>query len=325
VRANNLNSEETVVPARANTEPIVVVCAADDRYSMPLAVTIRSALEHLRADRQMMLFILDGGIETPNKQKILQSLSSEQCEVTFISISNADIEGLEVLSGLIDHVSIASYYRLLIANFIPERFDKAIYLDCDLVVKGDLSQLWEISLGDNYALAAQDTWTHFASQGLLNYHQLGIAADAKYFNAGVLVINLKKWRTDRISIKAVEYLQQNRKYIQWHDQDVLNALFASRWGVLDPRWNVPVFLLFNGESVRATSPFTSDIYRSVIAEPYIIHYTTERKPWNSRHTHCPEHFCHYVDMTAWKGWRLTIGRLIGLKLKREVRKFMAAN
>lgn len=65
-------------------EPIVVVCAADDKYAMPLAVVARSALENLKSDRKMILFVIDGGITTFNKRKILRSLDSSRCEVTFI-------------------------------------------------------------------------------------------------------------------------------------------------------------------------------------------------------------------------------------------------
>lgn len=304
-------------------EPLVLVCAADNLYAMPLAVTVRSALENLKSDQQVILFILDGGIKDRNKRKILNSLSSEKCEVTFLSVSGSLVEGVEnrhFETGT-KHLPIVAYYRLLIPDLLPDHYEKVVYLDCDLVVKGDLGQLWQINLEEHYALAVQDMWTHSVSHpaGLLNYQALGIPSDAKYFNSGVLVINLKKWRADQISAKAIDYLQHNREYVRWHDQDVLNALLAGQWGELDPRWNVNIFL-FSGDSAQKNSPFSDDVYNDIIRDPYIIHFTSGDKPWVSPHAPCNEHFFHFVDLTSWSGWRPTRWTRLWMKLVRKVQK-----
>lgn len=309
-------------------EPIVVVCAADDNYAMQLAVTGRSALVNLKGDRKILLFIIDGGIKNHNKQKILKSLNSQKCEVKFVSIPEFLLRNIEEVhmdsEGLItkaEYVSIASFYRLLIPELLSDKFEKAIYLDCDLVVRGNLEQLWQTDLGDNYLLAAQDTWIPYisSSTGLLNYQKLGISPDLKYFNAGVLVINLKKWRTDSISAKSLKYFKQNLEYVGWYDQGILNALFAGQWGELDPRWNYSPSSVY-GYSSWKDSPFSEEVYNNLIHDPYIIHYVSNKKPWTSRHTLLKEYFFEYVDMTAWYGWRLTIWRRFWLRLIHESRK-----
>lgn len=99
-----------------------------------------------------------------------------------------------------------------------------------------------------------------------------------------------------------------------HDQDVLNVLFADRWGELDPRWNLSAT---NCGGYWQECPFSEDDYNAMVGDPYIIHYTTEKKPWTSRHTLCKGYFFNYVDMTEWSGWRLTVWRRIWLKLIRE--------
>ncbi|MBS9386954.1 MAG: glycosyltransferase family 8 protein [Dolichospermum sp. BR01] len=303
-------------------EPIVVVCAADDNYAMPLAVTVRSALVNLKSQRKILLFIIDGGIKSHNKQKIIKSLNSENCAIQFIPKPVSWLEKIE-FNNLEknydqDHflsASGATYYRLMIAEMLPKEFDKAIYLDCDLVVKGDLEELWETDLVEYHILAApdlivQDVWS---SAELPNYKDIGIS-QAKYFNAGVLVINLKKWRDDKIAIKSIEYLKQNKQYIRFHDQDVLNALFVDKWGELNPRWNVMSSITAFYPSWE-NSPFSEEVYNTLIRQPCIIHYLTGVKPWTSRHTLLKEYFFEYVDMTAWSGWRLTIWRRIWRKLK----------
>jgi len=309
-------------------ESIIVVCAADNNYSMPLAVTMRSAIENLKDNCKIIFYIIDGGITNLNKQKILKSLILGRCEVKFVSMPDYLLRDIQEAHKTLEsanrriksHITIASFYRLIISELLPNNVEKVIYLDCDLVVKGDLGQLWQSDIENSYMLATQDTWIQYVSNpyGLLNYQELGIPSDLKYFNAGVLLINLKKWRTDNISAKAITYLKQNREYIRWHDQDVLNALLYGQWGELGPRWNLSA-TIFGGYWKEC--PFTEEVYNAVIMEPNIIHFTTEKKPWTSRHTLCKEYFYYYLDMTAWSGWRLTVWRRLWLRLKPLILKY----
>jgi lipopolysaccharide biosynthesis glycosyltransferase len=197
-----------------------------------------------------------------------------------------------------------------------------IYLDCDLIVKGDLGQLWDIDLGSNYVLAAQDTWIHSAKDVIPNYQQLGISSRANYFNAGVLVINAKKWRKEAFFDKCVEYLNYNMDTLLHGDQDILNALSVGQWGELDPRWNVTARVY--EYSSWEESPYSEDVYNNLInKDPYIIHFVSGEKPWNSRNVPLEEHFFHYVDMTAWSGWRFTFWTELRLKLVYKFRKALS--
>ena len=323
--ANNLSRENYLDFSRKNT-PIIVVFAADDNYAMPLAVTARSILANLGKDWSITLFIIDGGIKNKNKQRILKTLGAENCEVKFIPRPDALSKGIEeaytysVTEGQAKkYFSIAICYRLFIAELLPDQVERAIYLDCDLIIKQDLGQLWELDLGDNYALAVQDTWMPSVQDGLLNYQELEIAPDAKYFNSGVLFINVRKGRTEKILAKATEYLSHNKECIRFPDQDILNALFVGWWGELDPRWNVTARVY--EYSSWEESPYSEDVYNNLIhKDPYIIHFVSGEKPWNSRDVLLKEHFFHYVDMTAWKGWRFTFWTELRLKLGYKFQK-----
>ncbi len=296
-----------------NNEPIVVVCGADDNYAMPLAVTIRSALEHLAINRKIVFFIIDGGIKEQNKRKILKSVKSEQCDVQWLVKPDERRLGADVLiSG---HITIAAYYRLFIPELIPDQYNKAIYLDCDLVVKEDLGRLWDMEMGEYCLLGVQDYRAPYVSSplGLINYHELGISPDCKYLNSGLLVINLQKWRTNNITDKAIKYLQTNK--IRWHDQDTLNGLFAGNWGELDPRWNHQgIINIVDQEILWKGSNFPEDIHTCLHQNPYIIHYAYI-KPWNTLEK-CPrnDEFFNYIDMTAWSGWRFTFWHWNWLKI-----------
>ncbi|MCM0592691.2 MAG: glycosyltransferase family 8 protein [Gloeotrichia echinulata IR180] len=294
-------------------QPIVVVCAADNNYAMPLAVTVRSALANLKSNRKMSLFILDGGISKFNQRKIIKSLPSEQVDISWIKIDNRVLDNLV----LTRHLTVTCYYRLLITKFLSQELDKVIYLDSDMVVTGNLENLWNIDLGNNYVLAVQDDVELYISMssGLRNYHELGIDPDSKYFNSGLLVINLEKWRSENIGEKVIEYVKHNREYVQ-NDQDGLNAVLAGKWGELHPRWN-QMPRIYHYSSWK-DSPFAEDIYNELLHQPNIIHFTNSPKPWCSGLRVECQHpqkdlFFHYLDMTDWSGWRDTFWRRLGRK------------
>lgn len=314
---------------------IVLVGAADDNYAMPLAVTFRSAIENIQSNRKVDLFIIDGGIKKRNKKRIVSSLKSDKCDIHWISSPNHILGEFQVSNKFtIENVTgigtitekpylsnIAAYYRLLIPKLLPQYCQKAIYLDCDLIVNGDLGELYDLEMDDNYLLAVQQFLTPYVSSpaGLLNYQQLNIASDAKYFNSGVLVINMKKWRSEKICSKLIEYLQQNGKYVRWADTDVLNAVLAGKWGELDPRWNqmADIYVLPSWEKY----PFSEEVYNQVLHKPYIIHFSSLDKPWATREEHPFKHlWFQYLDLTAWSGWRLTIRRRAWRRLIRELKK-----
>jgi len=296
-------------------QPIILVCAADNNYAMPLAVTVRSALANLKSNRKIALFILDGGISKSNKKKIIKSLQSEKLDISWIQIDETQLTNLV----LTRHLTTTAYYRLLITKFLPLEFDKAIYLDTDMIVKGNLEELWNIPLEDNYALAVQDDVELYISmsEGLRNYQDVGICPDYKYFNSGLLVINLEKWRSENIGEKVLEYIRQNREYVR-NDQDGLNAILAGKWGEIHPRWN-QMPRIYDYSSWQE-SPHAEDIYKELLHQPCIIHFTNSPKPWYAglkaecRHPK-KDLFFQYLDMTDWSGWRDTFWI-------RLVRKFM---
>ena len=339
VKNNNYINEMEV----KNNNYINVVCAADNSYAMPLAVTVRSVIKNLKENRKIKLFIIDGGINKQNKEKILRSLENGKCVIEWLPQPDRLLGNFEVQNQFtIENIpgvgtvtakpylsNIAAYYRLLIPNLLPECCQKAIYLDCDLIVTRDLGELWDIEIGNNYLLAVQEFLTPYVSSpaGLMNYKELGISLNAKYFNSGVLVINLEKWRANNAVAKAVDYLQQNGKYVRWADTDVLNALVANQWGQLDPRWNqtASVHLFSSSQEEWQDCPLSEalsyETYKKVLQDPYIIHFSSTGKPWNtSQDEPFKKLFFQYLDLTAWSGWRYTIWRRVWRKLSRKIKK-----
>jgi lipopolysaccharide biosynthesis glycosyltransferase len=285
---------------------------------MPLAVTLFSLLENLRTGQVVDLYIIDGGISDRNKRKILKSLKPHAYNLTWLSIPDDWIKDIPELPGL-ERVKIVSYYRLFIPILLPLNVKKAIYLDSDVVICCNIAELWNLELSESYVLAVQDTGNPFVSSdwGLRKYKELGLEPDHKYFNAGVLVINLDKWRTEHISEKVIEYLITNQEYVNALDQDGLNAILANRWIEIDPRWNQQP-QIFTYASWNE-SQFSEEMYNNLVAAPYIVHYATGGKPWNTKVPHpFKDLFFKYVDMTDWKGYRFDLKRRLWRRLQCQV-------
>lgn len=298
----------------SDKEPIVVVLVADNNYAMPLAATARSIVVNLNPNKNIEIVIIDGGIKEYNKKKIVKSINKSNVEIKWVQAEKELFKNMKVYK----HFSRAVYYRILIPNILPPEIKKAIYLDTDVIVKGNLEQLWNIEIGDNYVLAAQEMIVRYVSapNGLKNYQEFGFKSDAKYFNSGVLVINMEKWRNENIGAKVIDYLEQYQDQWQWVDQDGLNAAFAGQWGELDPKWNQQP-KIYKYRSWKE-SPWEEDVYQDLKDNPYIVHYCTSGKPWSLKCIH-PEKdlFFDYVDQTAWSGWRLNFWRRLWLKVRIE--------
>lgn len=282
-------------------DSIALVCSADENYAMPLTVVVYSAIANLKDPQQKIdLFVLDGGIEPATKAKVAKSLDRDRVTIHWVKPDPKLFANLPVSR----YLTIAAYYRLLIPEVVPQNFDKVIYLDCDMIVRGDLSQLWQIEMGDNYVLAVQDDNQPYISMaaGLSNYRELGLHPHHKFFNSGLLVINLAKWRAENIGAKVLKFSEQNREYIRDADQDGLNAVLAGKWGELDPRWN-QMPRIYDYLSWQ-DSAYDAETYQALRHDPWIIHFTNAPKPWRVGCTHpATDLFFHYHDKTAWFGGR----------------------
>lgn len=302
------------------SDRITLVVCADDNYAMPLAVTCRSVLENIGKDRVISIFIIGNGISRNNKMRIEKSLNSSSCDLQWLDIEMKEFQKLSSLPTVSYNLTIAMYYRLLIADILPNNIKKAIYLDSDLIVCNDIGLLWDLEIGENALMAAQDLDVPFVSSayGLNQYQELGLSPDCKYFNSGVLVMNLEVWRTEEIRKKVMEYVLHNQSHIRFPDQDGLNAILAKKCLELDPRWNQQASL-FGYHSWQETT-LSETKYNQLLIDPYIVHFSRE-KPWRSLNPHPNRHiFFKYLDRTDWKGYRFSILQRLWRKAIRGLKK-----
>lgn len=283
-----------------NAEPIVIVCAADEEYVMPLAAMMKSVLSNINTARPISLYIVDGGVSKHDKDRLLNSWPFDHLSVHWVLLDDSLFSNLPLWGRM----NVNTYHRLVIPHILPVSVHKAIWLDCDIIVKGNLAELWDIDLGDNGVYAVQDMVVPYIScrYGIASYKELGIASNAKYFNAGVMIVNLDWWRLNDVTGRTFAYLREYRRTVFFWDQEGLNAVLVEKWGELDPRWNQIASI--SGRSFFTAEHLDKMTYQQVVNDPWIVHFAGTWKPW-VYHSHNSSRalYFQYLDMTAWAGWR----------------------
>lgn len=194
------------------------------------------------------------------------------------------------------HFSKEMFYRILIPEIFT-RFDKAIYLDSDICVLGDISELYEKELG-NCILGGVNDIMHQRSKSYVT-GELGLDAD-KYINSGVLLINSKLFREEKIKDKLFDELKV-RQNLRYPDQDLINIVCGGRILLLERKWNfVWHYLLKKRDQSLNLLPEEQEKYEKEAKDINILHFTSSVKPWSNRLIPLSQKYWDYVDRCAFK-------------------------
>lgn len=255
-----------------------IVLASDEAYAMPLATTLRSIVEANQSSWPLEFHVLCDGFCGGTRKKVFNSLPMESALIRWTSVDMKLFEGFSSGQGPSEasdkednYVSKMSYARLLIPRIIPETVSRVLYLDADVLVLDDLGPLWDTDLCGAVVGAVSDLFLHTAYVANGSDPQIERANHPRYkdlprvrdyFNAGVLVIDLDRWRENEISEKALEYLIRHSQSPHM-DQDALNFVCDNLWKKLDSRWN-----------------FQDHHDKSLVeCKAGIVHFVTRLKPW----------------------------------------------
>lgn len=271
--------------------PIHVATAFDNNYVQHAGVMLCSLFSN-NPDENFHLHLFCHHVEQPSLRKLEEFLTGHHCVVHFYDVS-LDNEKKLVVSG---HISIASYLRVFLPAYLDSSIEKILYLDPDIIVKGNISELWETDVS-NFYLAAVENVTPERKEILSDVDEY------RYFNAGVLLINIMYWREHKVMEKVVSFIENNHTRLKWHDQDALNAVLYNKWLAVHPKYNMQGALFMDEFSCFRGNP---DELKEAIDSPAIIHYSTPLKPWHylSFHPYTNEYF-NYLVHTPWQAFEPT--------------------
>ena len=253
---------------------IPVFFSTDDNYAPYLDVAIASLIENASKLYNYRIVILHMGL-LPETADTLKRNERERFAVELVDISE-DLKNIRSRFKNVYHFSIVTYYRLFIASLFPQ-YDKIIYLDCDLVVLGDISELYFTNIGDNILGAGPEQFVQNTPEFRLYAEKaLGLDPDG-YVNAGVLVINLEQFRKNEIEKKFIDLITKYDFDLLDPDQAYLNYLCEGKIYVLPNSWNKePIPLACEGKE-------------------NIVHYALYKKPWQYDDVMYGEHFWRYAE------------------------------
>lgn len=256
---------------------ISVVTAVNDRYLGPATVMLYSLMSSLAPGYRVEAWIMTTRLAAESRHAITHALRMFPIEIEFLEVADLRLTGLKI-DG---HVSVETYLRLLAAERLGF-LDKVLYLDADLLVRQSTHPLFEVDATKAHLLAVPHVSPASAffggSRGVPSFSLLGIPPETRTFNAGVMVMNLKRWRETSTTDRIFKYLRTHGDRVLWWDQDGLNAVLYQSWAPLPTRWN---YMTSHWQDFTSWQDSLLDeaTFASTRADPAIIHYSAGAKPW----------------------------------------------
>ena len=263
-----------------NLEVIPIFFAVDDGYIPFLAVALESLIDNASKEYYYSIKILYTNINEENKRKI-NKYKCENVNIEFVDL-NYYIEKVKDKLYTRDYYTKTTYFRLFIPNLYPQ-YNKAIYLDSDIVVLGDISELYNQEIENNLVAAAPDDVIQ-NTKVFQEYAEkvVGVADYRNYFNAGILLMNLDEFRKFKFQEKFL-YLLETIKFTVAQDQDYLNRLSKGKVKIIDKAWD--------------KMPIANDNFDENNLK--IIHYNLAYKPWHYDNIKYKEYFWKYAKETEY--------------------------
>ena len=263
---------------------IPVFFSIDNGYAPFLSVALYSAIQHSSPDRRYRAIVLYQELSEENIRR-LSALATDRFAVEFVPMQH----GLESISDRMsnrlrcDYFTLTIYFRLFIPAMFP-RYDKAIYIDSDVAVTGDLAELFDTDIGDNFIGACVDR-SVAEVPSLVHYMENAVGVDKnEYINSGVLLMNLKRLREAELDTRFLDLLNTYHVDCIAPDQDYLNAMCNGKIHYLPDTWDA-----------------MPNEHQPPMADPKIIHYNLFSKPWCYDGIQYGETFWEYAALSGYAG------------------------
>ena len=256
---------------------IIPICfAIDDAYTPFLAVALQSLIDNASKEYNYCIKVLHTNVKEEHMKQI-KKYENEYVNIEFVDL-NYYLEKVKDKLYTRDYYTNTTYFRLFLPELYPQ-YDKILYLDSDITIVGDISELYNTDMGDNLIAGIPDG----AVQAVPVFQEyvekvVGVIDYNNYFNAGIIVMNLKALREYKFQEKFL-YMLEKIKFEVAQDQDYMNRLCKGRVKLLGFEWNrMPAMGKHEGELK-------------------LIHYNLGCKPWYFDDVLYQEYFWEYAKKT----------------------------
>ncbi len=273
-----------------------IVYASDDNFAEMMGISILSLLDNNKGEK-IRFHILDGGISRENKA-ILNKISEKyQAEMFFVDVKNMLDPDMKQRRG-----SLSTFSRLYLDKFLPRDIEKILYLDCDTLILKSLKDFYGTDVSGYFFAGVNDCVSK------AHIKAVGLEGGGNYMNAGVLLINLGKWREENASEKFIEFSKTHNNNVLYADQGIINGVFGKASLMMPPEYNCYTAMYdFTYKDLTAFRKpwkyYDENTIEASKNDPAIVHFTTSflsLRPWeeNCRHPFAEE-WLKYKAASDW--------------------------
>ncbi len=283
-----------------------VFYTTDDKFVPQVAASMCSVFENNRDAADVHIYIASSGITGENKEKLGQFAQRYGRSLSIIEIGDVrDHLDFDIDTLGWSNIVVA---RLILDKLLPAEVKCVLYLDGDTIVRTSLSALWQADMGKSVVGACiEPTVTRSRRESL------GMGSNP-YFNSGVLLIDLKKWREEETGKRILAFYKERGGKLFAPDQDAINGALSGEICALPPQYNYcNTFDFYPYRTLQKLAApaayITQRQYDDAKANPAVVHYLGEERPWRAGNTHkYADDFLRYLKMTPWadlpmeEGW-----------------------
>ena len=280
-----------------------ILYTLNDKFVPQVAAGICSVCENNKEMDEINFYLISDGITTENQIKLNKLTEKYNRKLTIKELGNIkDYINFDFDTTGWNPIVLA---RLVLDKFLPNEMEKVLYLDGDTIVRGSLKDLWNTDISE-YVLAASIEPTMNDKKRKIS---LGIE-NKPYYNAGVLLINLKKWRNENEGKNVLDFYRENKGNLFANDQDAINGALVGKIYTMSPTYNFyNIFYTYSYKFLsKIMKPVDYDKYikketfEKAVKNPKVIHYLGEERPWRKGNKHkYKQDYLKYLNITEWKG------------------------
>lgn len=282
---------------------MIVVFNSDERFASVFATSVLSLFDNNQEVDEITVYLIEDNITKESKAKFQEIAQTYRRHI--ITIPMPDLEKLVGVDVVIPSYNrMATCGRLFIPSLLPKDIDKVIYADCDTMFESSIEDLWNIDIS-KYSVGMTD-----CAQNPSFRTQLGLSKKGIYYNSGLLLINLKRWREEQAEERFLDFIKSQGGYIPFPDEGVLNAVFDGDILLLPLRYNAMTQIFaFSYKQIFCARGIKHYYSQEEVEEakrhPVMIHFNSNFyisvRPWVKGCTHpFAKRYLEYRNMTPWK-------------------------
>ena len=277
-----------------------ILYASNDGFARHLGTSMYSLFDKNRGAKTITVYVLSLGLSEENIGKLQTIANIFNRELVILELGDIRKRfDFDVDTGGYD-ISIMG--RLFMGEMLPEHVDRVLYLDCDTVIVRSIENMWKEPLGGAILGAVMEPTIYEAVK-----ESIGLEKEDGYYNSGVLLVDLKRWREERIQEKLMQFLKEKGGALFASDQDLLNGALKGRIHTLMPVCNFfPNYRYFSYKTLVEHAPsyreVSKEAFKLAKKHPRIIHYMGDERPWiRGNLNHYRLAYEKYLALTPWAG------------------------